>query len=163
MIELVIGLAIFVGLLAMGLFIGGYNERQHLESMRQREVAVGDLLVTQIKSYPASAPGAATPTLLVSEVVISSDYLKTFLAGLRNIFGGEVKSFQTMLERSRAEALLRLKEQAVAQGYNALCNVRLETADLGGRESSQKNRIVMAPIIASATAYQAEFHERVFI
>ena len=48
---------------------------------------------------------------------------------------------------------MRIIEQARSQGYNAVCNVRLETADVGG--SSSRRRAAMAAILASATAYHA--------
>ena len=115
------------------------------------------MLVTQIKSFPGYLPGAHAPQVFYAEVVIASDYLKTFLAGLSNFFGGQVSSFQTMLVRARREATLRILEQARRQGYNAVCNLRLETADVGGNSATRgKKGMVMAAILASATAYHAE-------
>jgi uncharacterized protein YbjQ (UPF0145 family) len=62
--------------------------------------------------------------------VVSVDYFKRFLAGLRMFFGGRVKSYESLLDRGRREALLRCKEAARAQGYQAVINVRLETSRL---------------------------------
>lgn len=155
--EPVIFLGFTVVLLALGLFAGGYAERRHLQSLEQREAATRDMLLTQIKSYPGHVPGSSPPQVIYAEVVIASDYLKTFLAGLRNFFGGQVGSFQIMLGRARREATLRVLEQARQQGYNAVCNLRLETADVGGNAATQgKKGMVMAAILASATAYHAE-------
>ena len=151
--ELIFTLGVFIFLLLMGLIVGGMTERNHFRRLAERDAQTQNVLVTQLRSFPGYVPADRTPTMLVAEVVISSDYLKSFLAGLRNIFGGEVRSFQTLLERARREALVQIKEQAKAQGYNAVCNVRLETADLAGRNSGSKNKIVMAAILASATAY----------
>lgn len=140
-------------LLALGYFVGGWRERSHIKDLDARESLNGDFFITQVKkAYNASAEGPP-PTILISEAVIASDYLKTFLASLRNLFGGEVKSYQTLLERARREALQRMVEQARAGGYNALCNVRLETADVGGSTSMGKKAMVMAAILASSTAY----------
>ncbi|MBW2399217.1 MAG: heavy metal-binding domain-containing protein, partial [Deltaproteobacteria bacterium] len=70
-------------------------------------------------------------------VVISVDYFKRFLAGLRQFVGGRVKSYETILDRARREAVLRLKEEAAAAGYAAVINVRLETARMAnGRNGS---------------------------
>lgn len=140
-------------LLFVGLIVGGAVERRHFRSLEEREAAVADMLISQLKTFPLAGGSVQPPKLLVTEVVISSDYLKSFLATIRNIFGGEVRSFQTLLTRSRREALLRLAEQARAEGYNALCNVRFDTADIGG--SSQK-KIHMSSVLASATAYLAD-------
>lgn len=147
-----VGLLIFAALLALGLFVGGYIERKHFADLDQREEATQNMLVTQIKTYPAVS-FEKQPTFLCSEVVISSDYLKTFLSGIRKFFGGELKSFRTILERARREALVRLKEDASSQGYDAICNVRLETAAIAGKGAGSKNKVMMASIIATGTAY----------
>ena len=65
--------------------------------------------------------------LVNGSVVVSVDYFKRFLAGLRQLIGGRVKSYESILDRARREAVLRLKADAIARGYNAVVNVRLET------------------------------------
>ena len=146
-------LAGFVFFILLGLFAGGYNERRHLRKLDRREKALCHMPVTQVKSFPAFA-GGKRPAMVIGEVVITTDYLKNFLAAIRNIFGGRVKSYQSLLVRARREATLRVMEKARSQGYNALCNVRLETADVGGSTSSRK--VAMVAIIASGTAYRTE-------
>jgi uncharacterized protein YbjQ (UPF0145 family) len=145
-------------LLAIGLFAGGYAERRHLRDLDRREAATRDMFVTQVKSFPGYRGGAHAPQIIFGEVVIGADYLKTFLAGIRNLFGGEIGSYETMLVRARREAQLRIVEDARLQGYNAVCNVRLETADIGGNAATQgkKTGLVMAAILASGTAYNVE-------
>ena len=138
-------------LLAFGLFVGRYTERKHFRSIKQRERQMSDMLVTQLKSFPVADLDAPSACLVVAEVVIATDYLKSFLARLRNIFGGEVKSYQSLLVRARSEATLRIQEQARRQGYNAICNVRYQTADVGG--NSTMRSLAMVAIIASGTAY----------
>ena len=60
-------------------------------------------MVVDVKTTPPGVE-AASGTLVMGEVVIASDYFKTFVASLRNIVGGEVKAYQTMLSRARREA-----------------------------------------------------------
>ena len=55
--------------------------------------------------------------LVSGSAVISVDYFKRILFSLRNIFGGNVKSYESLLERARREALLRMKELARERGY----------------------------------------------
>lgn len=148
-------LGTFLVFLTLGFVVGGYMERRHLADLAEREARVVGVLATQVKSFPFAGPSQPAPTMLVAETVVSSDYLKSFLAGWRSIFGGEVRSFRTIMERARREALVQLKEQAVQSGYNAICNLRIDTADVGGRGANQKNKIVMASILASGTAYVA--------
>jgi len=149
--ELAFNLVIFLVLLSLGFFVGRYTERKHFRLLEEREHQMRGCLVTQLKSFPGAIHGAQPPRLVVAEAVIATDYLKSFLARLRNIFGGEVRSYQSLLTRARREALLRIQEQAGAQGYNAICNVRFQTADVGG--NSTLHRVAMAAIIASGTAY----------
>ena len=146
-------LIFFLGPLALGLFVGGYVERKHLADLAEREQQTSHMLVTQLKSFPDLQPG--TSCIVHGEVVISSDYLKTLLSAFRRIIGGELRSFQTMLDRARREAILRLKEDAQRHGCNAICNVRLETAAIAGTGSGNKNKVMMASILASATAYHS--------
>ena len=47
-----------------------------------------------------------------SRVVISLDHFKRFLAGLRALVGGRIRSYETLLDRARREALMRMKEAA---------------------------------------------------
>lgn len=147
MIELVI----VITLLALGLVAGGAAERKHLRSLDDRERAHADIFTTDIKTFPHADPHQPGAEMLVAEVVIAADYLKTFLAGLRGLIGGEMRSYQTLLLRGRREAMQRLREQARARGYDALGNVRFETADVGGNASGR--RMPMAAILASGTAY----------
>jgi uncharacterized protein YbjQ (UPF0145 family) len=64
-----------------------------------------------------------------------------------------VKSFETLLERGRREVTIQLKEQAASEGYNAICNVRLNTASVGGMSN---RAAAMASVIGWATAYDCD-------
>lgn len=154
---LYISIGFFVFFMLLGLIVGGIVERRHLADIRTRLEALRGMLVTDLKSFPMADPTRKASALFVGEVAITGDYLKNFLASLKNIFGGNVRSFESLLLRAREEARLRVMEQAAAQGYNALCNLRYETADVAGRsEGSGKNKMIAVAVIASATAYHAQ-------
>lgn len=150
-------LAIFLVLLTIGALAGSYAESRHLSRLDGRERANGDFLITQLKSFPASAASGSPPQLVVSEVVIATDYLKSFLANLRRLFGGEVRSYHSLLARARREATQKCVEQARRLGHNAICNLRVENADVGGNTASKKG-VAMVAILASATAYTYQPH-----
>ncbi len=150
--DLLITLGTFLFLTALGFFVGGYLERRHVRSLDEREGGNAGFLITQLKSYPSAVAGGSPPTMLCGEAVISSDYLKTFMAKMRRIFGGEIKSYQSLLIRARREALQRLVETARAAGYNAVCNVRYVSTDISGA-SKRRSKVVMVTILASGTAY----------
>ena len=52
------------------------------------------------------------------------------MAGLKNIFGGELKGYTELLQESREEAIERMTEQAKAIGANAILNVRFSTSSI---------------------------------
>ena len=155
LIGILLQFGIFGGLILLGLFAGSRAEKKHLRSLDQREAESADMLVTDLKWFPGIAgTEGPTPEMLIGEVSIATDYLKTFLAGLRNLIGGEVRSFETLQLRARREAILRIKEQARAKGFNAIANLRLETADIAGSVSQgKKQKMVVVSILASGTAY----------
>jgi uncharacterized protein YbjQ (UPF0145 family) len=55
---------------------------------------------------------------------------RDILAGLKNIVGGELKSYTLLLNESRNEALDRMVEQARAAGANAIVNIRFSTSNI---------------------------------
>ena len=55
---------------------------------------------------------------------------RDFMAGLKNIVGGELKGYTELLNESREEALERMTEQAARLGANAVINVRFATSNV---------------------------------
>lgn len=55
---------------------------------------------------------------------------RDFMAGLKNIFGGELKGYTELLNDARKEALERLQKQAEESGANAVLNIRLATSSV---------------------------------
>ncbi|MFL0806011.1 MAG: YbjQ family protein [Oceanobacter sp.] len=60
---------------------------------------------------------------------------RDFMAGLKNIFGGELRGYTELLTESRDEAMERLQEQAEAIGANAIVNVRFSTSSIAAGAS----------------------------
>lgn len=152
-LGLIIQLGLIGGLLCLGLFGGTFFERRHFKRLAQREAANKSVVVTQLRSYPGGASPELPPKMFAAEAVIASDYFKTFLTGIRKFFGGELRSYLSLMDRARREAQMRLIEQATAEGYDTIGNLRFETADIGGATNPKKGVVTVA-IIASATAYK---------
>lgn len=55
---------------------------------------------------------------------------RDFMAGLKNIVGGELKGYTELLQDSRKEATERMIEQARSMGANAVVNVRFATSSI---------------------------------
>lgn len=115
-------------LLFFGGVVGTILERNHLASIRRREAETSDLPAVPTRGLE---PGrAAVEARLVSaSVVISHDYLKRFLASLRKLIGGRLRSYESMVDRARREAILRVKEQV--PDASIIVNLRLETSTIG--------------------------------
>ena len=157
--SLAVTLALYVGLPAAVLFVGwlaGHlSETKHERSLAAREEALKDIETTDMRNPPGFA-GAEGPCSLVSgEAVVASDTFKTWVFGLKNIVGGESKTFTRLFDRARREALLRMKERARELGCNAVCNVRFDSADIGGNAAGAKKKgSNMAVALVSGTAWR---------
>ncbi|KPK67078.1 MAG: hypothetical protein AMJ84_13965 [Acidithiobacillales bacterium SM23_46] len=55
---------------------------------------------------------------------------RDFMAGLKNVVGGELKGYTELLQESREEAVERMVQQAKAIGANAVLNVRFSTSSI---------------------------------
>jgi uncharacterized protein YbjQ (UPF0145 family) len=141
-------------LLIIAWFTGSAVERSHFRSLALRESQVSSTLVTDLRSFPLAGTQPKPPKIVVAEVVIATDYLKSFLAALRKIIGGEMRSYLKLVERARREAILRVVEEARQQGYTAVCNIRLDSSDVAG--TANRRGAAMVTLIASGTAYNAE-------
>jgi uncharacterized protein YbjQ (UPF0145 family) len=51
-------------------------------------------------------------------------------ASLKNLVGGELKSYTDLINESRQEAVERMKQEAEALGANAILNVRFSTSTI---------------------------------
>lgn len=60
--------------------------------------------------------------------VRAKNAIKDFGAGLKNMIGGELKSYTELLEEARREAIQRMQAQAQVLGANAVINVRFATS-----------------------------------
>ena len=51
-------------------------------------------------------------------------------AGIKNVFGGELKGYTELLRESRQEALNRMISQAEHMGADAIINIRFSTSSI---------------------------------
>lgn len=140
-----IELIVFLVLLVLGYGFGRAAEQRHYRSIYQRERGLLLLPAVTLKTLP-DAVIPERVALVCGSVVISVDYFKRFVAGLRNLIGGRLTAYETLLDRARREAILRMKEQAIAEGASSIYNVRLETTAItknnGKRQSTAAVEVV---------------------
>ena len=125
-------LIVFLILLALGYFAGTFLEKRHYQSIKLRERETHHVpMVTFGAKQPL--PDAHSAALFVGSVVVSVDYFKLFASSLQKLVGGRLVAYESLLDRGRREALLRMKEAAIAWGASQVMNVRLETATISGK------------------------------
>jgi len=120
-------LLVFLTLLALGYGFGRLAESRHYRSIIAREDALRSLLVMPDRMPPIHFQNHGS-TLVTGSVVISVDYFKTVAAGLRGLFGGRVGAYESLLDRARREAILRMQEDARKFGAEAVFNLKFETS-----------------------------------
>ena len=123
--EQLIGFAI---LLSLGYFFGRRAEKKHYKSILKREKYWLRLPTTSSKYVLEDDQKINRCHLVNGSMVVSVDYFKRFLARLRNFFGGNVQSYETLIDRARREAVLRLKESC--PDADQVINLRLETSSI---------------------------------
>ncbi len=145
-----IELAIFVALLLIGLLFGRATEQRHFRELATIEDALSDIVVCSGRG-PVDDGKSRRASLVVGSVVIAEDYFKRVAAALKGLLGGRIVSYETLLERGRREAIVRMKEQARQLGATEIVNMRLETASLSEDFSGQRP-MFSAEFIAYGTA-----------
>jgi uncharacterized protein YbjQ (UPF0145 family) len=134
--------------MALGYGVGSFAERRHYKSILKREKEFLHLPAVTLKTAHYTPDQVASARLVYGSTVISIDYFKKILAGLRNIFGGTVKSYESLVDRARREAALRMKE--MAGDAEVIVNVRIETAAVG--KQANKKSVGCLEAIAYRTA-----------
>jgi uncharacterized protein YbjQ (UPF0145 family) len=142
--QLIIPL-VFVGVCML---IGKGIELHHFKKLAERENRISNIIITNLKTIPPQYADAQ-PLLVMGSAVIATDYFKVFAAGLRTLFGGEMKSYVTLMERARREAVIRMLEQAAEQGASAVWNIRYETTTTQGQQRKKPGGV---EVLAYGTA-----------
>ena len=136
-----------LALVALGYFVGQFLEKRHYRSIIERERKLINLVTTSSKHPVGNIPVVTDRRLVQGSVVISVDFFKRLLAALRNFFGGNVRAYETLVDRARREAVLRLKESCL--DANQIINLRIETSSIF---KGKKNQVGSVEVLAYATA-----------
>lgn len=122
-------LIIFVSLLVSGYVFGSLAEKRHFRSIIEREQELQSIYTFSSRFLP-DYDEPPRVELVAGNAVISIDYFKKIAAGLRSMVGGRVTAYESLIERARREAILRMKAEAKRIGGEAVFNVKLETASI---------------------------------
>ena len=148
--ELLIKLGVFVVLAAIGFWRGRRNEAEHWRLIAEQEQAVQDVLIFATRR-PPTMTRPMDPVLVTGSVVVSSDFYRLLIASLRKIVGGNYRSYETMLERARRHALVRLKQDAQRRGARMVFNVCFTTSRIS--DSRRGAEAAQMEVLAYGTAF----------
>jgi uncharacterized protein YbjQ (UPF0145 family) len=124
-------LIIFLVLLVSGYTVGRIAERRHYRSIIAREKDMANVMVFTNRFPPLTQ--RASQALVTGSVVVSEDYFKRVVSGLQSLFGGRLRAYESLLDRARREAVLRMKQEARDKGAKMIINVKFQTFSIPGR------------------------------
>ena len=144
-----VDLIVFIILFSLGYFFGRYAESRHYASIIEREKKYANIPTTNSKYLIGNDKHSIEKALLVTgAMVVSVDYFKRILAIFRNLFGGNVYSYESLLDRARREAILRLKESC--PHADQIINLRIETSSI--YKGKNQNTVGSVEVLAYGTA-----------
>lgn len=148
-------LIVFITLIVIGYAAGTVAEKRHYKSIEEREKGLLHLPAIDIKTLPMDEASVTRAVMVTGNAVVAVDYFKRLLAGLRFIFGGRVKSYESLVDRARREAVLRMKQ--AAGSASIIVNVRIETSNIA--KSRRKQTVTAVEAMAYGTAVTAAAQE----
>ena len=148
--EQLIGVTAF---LIIGYGFGTYLEGKHYSSIRRRENRYLKKPAINMRKLPLVGKEIDSSKLAIGSTVISVDYYKRFLANLKMIFGGRMTSYESLLDRARREALLRMKENA--RDADLFLNVKIETSSISKGSNEKSVGSIEAVAYSTAIKFKA--------
>ena len=131
-------------------FIGTQIEKNHYTAIKEKEKSFANLPAVSSKNV-VDLDKVVNSLLVSGCIVISNDAFKKLVAQIYNIFGGRIAVYETLFDRARREAIIRMKEQARNLGADMVINTRFETSRLG-TVSSRNKGLGIFEVLAYGTA-----------
>lgn len=136
-------------LIGAGYIFGNIGERRHFRSLRAREAETLRIPTIDIDVVdPARVVVEAR--LVCGQVTLAVDYFRRFAGSIRNFFGGQMAAYESLLDRARREAILRMK--AEAPDCDIVVNVHIDASPIGKEKSKGRFKVTALECIASGTA-----------
>ena len=136
----------------IGWAFGRHIERKHLNELEDRERELAYIRVDTNRF----AISESTGQLVSSNVVLSHDYFKYIISMIQSLLGGRLTTYETVVDRARREAMIRLKLEAQKMGANHIMGLRLSTTEMGMEGG-------MVEVFACGTAVQSDNSQTSFL
>ena len=140
---------LIISLLILGYIFGRWAESKHYQSIVKREDEFRQQVPIFSTKHPPKTDTPIKTHIVGGNVVVSVDYFKRFVAALRMLVGGRLTSYESLVDRARREAILRMREKAIKMGASSVFNVKLETASIS---KGNKDSIGSVEVYAYGTA-----------
>lgn len=127
------------------------NANRRKMSLRQRRGR--EILNTIDGGYRRNASNVG---LVHANGVFGPSHWHLVIGFFNNLIGGSVTVFQQVISAGRAEVMQRLRDQAEAEGWDEVINVRIDTANMTPQSSNSKNTIRGVEIFAYGTGIKYE-------
>ena len=139
-------------LFCIGWAFGRHIEQKHLNELEERERELAYIRVDTNRF----AISESTGQLVSSNVVLSHDYFKYIISMIQSLLGGRLTTYETVVDRARREAMIRLKLEAQKMGANHIMGLRLSTTEMGMEGG-------MVEVFACGTAVQSDNSQTSFL
>lgn len=73
--------------------------------------------------------------VVTGETIIGANFVKDFMAGVRDFFGGRSGSYEKVLREAKDTAMREMVERAQALGCNAVVGIALDYETIGSNAS----------------------------
>lgn len=83
--------------------------------------------------------------IVTGETIIGANFIKDLFAGIRDIIGGRLGSYEKVLLEAKDTALAELEQRAASMGANAVVGIDVDYETVGQRGS-------MLMVVVSGTA-----------
>jgi uncharacterized protein YbjQ (UPF0145 family) len=151
-LEILVGIVFSIGLLVVGRIVGASIEKKHFADIAEREAYFRNQPALSVKQGEAPYP-IRSASLASGSVVVSIDHFKRFVSAFRMLVGGEVRSYASLIDRARREAILRMKESQ--PNADAYLNTRLETSTIASTQGDEGLGTIEVLAYATAVHYDS--------
>ncbi|MFK7840460.1 MAG: YbjQ family protein [Bdellovibrionales bacterium] len=124
---------------------GSAIERRHFKKLMERERILMQQPYISDQARNEDFSDAERVELVIGSCVIAADRFKVFFGGLISIFGGKISAYESLTDRARREAILRMRESA--KNADAVVCTRLQFSELGASRGGQVEAIAYGTAI----------------
>ncbi|MGM0607321.1 MAG: YbjQ family protein [Candidatus Muiribacteriota bacterium] len=120
-------LILIIALIVFGL-IGNFNESNSFREINRLNKELSYIKMHNTKKINSNPQKSG---LVIGDVVIATDFFKMFFASLKTFFGGRLNTYESLLQRAKKIALIRMLQMAHKEDFNEVYNIRIEMANIG--------------------------------